>query len=352
MKKILITGGSGFVGGNLAIKFANLGYEVLCFDNLVRRGSELNLKRFHLNKNIRFIHGDIRNKEDFIGIDFKPDVVLECAAQPTAIDGYKNPYFDLTNNTYGLVNVLEFCRKNDSALIFWSSNKVYCGDLCNSIPIIEDKTRFKWENNNKFSLNGWSNSGFNEELDLNGNKHSIYGISKVAADLICQEWSDAFDIPLIINRFSCLYGTHQFGKVSQGWVTWFIIAKILKLQLKFYGFNGKQVRDYLHIDDVFNLILKQIKNINNHRGSYYNVGGGEFNTTSILEFNNLLDNIFDTNDSIIIDKKRRGDQVIFISDIKKVCKEFNWKPEKDFNVGLDETILWVKDNIESLKLLL
>jgi len=351
MKKILITGGAGFVGGNLAIKFTEIGHEVVCFDNLVRRGSELNLNRFKQH-NIRFVHGDIRNPEDFIGLGFKPDIVLECAAQPTAIDGYKNPYFDLTNNTYGLVNVLEFCRKNNSALIFWSSNKVYSGDLCNSVPVVEGETRFRWKEDDTFKLRGWSKDGFNTKLDLNGSEHSIYGVSKVAADLICQEWSGAFDIPVIINRYSCLYGPHQFGKVSQGWITWFIIAKILEQQLTFYGFKGKQVRDYLHIDDACDLTLKQINDINNHKGSYYNVGGGINNTVSILELNSLLDKMLGVDNPVLHAASRRSDQIIFISDIDNVCNDFMWKPNRNFKDGLSEIIEWVQNNINALKLLL
>ena len=96
--KILITGGAGFVGGSLAIYFSKIGYNVVCFDNLVRRGSEYNLKRLLKNKNIQFVHGDIRNKEDFMRLEFDPDVVLECSAQTTAIDGYKNPEYDFKHN--------------------------------------------------------------------------------------------------------------------------------------------------------------------------------------------------------------------------------------------------------------
>ena len=116
--KILITGGAGFVGGNIAMHMSRLGHDILCMDNLVRRGSEFNLHRFLNNKKIRFIHGDIRNPEDFDRLNFVPDAVLECSAQTTAIDGYHNPMYDVTNNTTGLINVLEFCRKNNAGLYF------------------------------------------------------------------------------------------------------------------------------------------------------------------------------------------------------------------------------------------
>lgn len=350
-KTILITGGAGFVGGNLAIRLKQAGHTVVVFDNLVRRGSEFNLEQFFIHE-IPFVHGDIRNVEDFKKLTMTPDVVLECAAQPTAIDGFDNPMFDLTNNMYGLVNVLEFCRTSGAGLIFWNSNKAYSGDLCNSVPTIETDTRLTWVDEGEFSLRGWSNNGFSHELDVNGGGHTIYGASKLAADMLCQEWATAFDIPVIINRFSCLYGPGQFGKVSQGWVTWFIIAKEFGLPLVYCGFNGKQVRDYLHIDDVFTLIMKQINSIEQHRGSYYNVGGGINATISICELNEQLNKLMNTSTEIRIDTPRRFDQKIYISDITHVCHDFDWKPTVQLDDGLLQTIMWVKANRTRLKQLL
>ena len=339
----LITGGAGFVGGNLAIFLSNLGNSVLCVDNLSRRGSENNLKRFREFSNISFQHCDIRNKEDLEQINFKPDVVLECSAQTTAVDGYTNPMYDFTNNTVGLVNVLEFCRKNNSGIIFWSSNKAYSGDFCNSIPMRETDTRFEWSEK-KYISRGWSPLGFNELGDINGGNHTIYGVTKNASDIIVQEWASAFKMPAIINRFSCLYGPHQFGKVSQGWVVWFALAKKFGIDLKFYGFKGKQVRDCLHIDDLCSLILKQSLNIDSHFGSYYNVGGGINNTTSVLELSNTLDSIFKNKENIIkCEPQRKADQKIYISDITKVSRDFSWNPEISLDKGIKTVVDWIED---------
>jgi len=344
MSKILITGGAGFAGGNLAIHLANQGHQILSVDNLVRRGSELNLKRFHGFKNIDFMHGDIRNKEDLDKIKFNPDVVLECSAQTTAVDGYDNPIYDVTNNTTGLINVLEFCRQRDSALIFWSTNKVYSGDICNSVPIIEKNTRFEWDISSDYNLTGWSTAGFNENLDINGGNHTIYGVTKTASDLFCQEWASAFDMPIIVNRFSCLYGPFQFGMVTQGWITWFILAKQFGLDLTFFGFSGKQVRDCLYIDDVYSLIDTQITNISQHRGSYYNVGGGKSNTVSVMELNSLLDNMMETKTLITHASPRKADQKIYVSDIEKITKDFDWAPTVSMEAGLHNIIRWAHDN--------
>jgi len=344
--KFLITGGAGFVGGNLAMKLAENGHEVFCIDNMSRRGSENNLKRFSKSKNIKFLHCDIRNKEDLDRIIFDPDIVLECSAQTTAIDGYQNPIYDFTNNTIGVVNVLEFCRKRNAGIIFWSSNKAYSGDFCNSIPMKENDTRFVWSNDN-YEAQGWSKNGFNELGDLNGGSHTIYGVTKNAADLLIQEWSSAFQVPAIINRFSCLYGPHQFGKVSQGWIVWFVLAKHFDVQLKYYGFGGKQVRDYLHIDDLFDLIEKQSKNISNHFGSYYNVGGGINNTTSIVELSNKIDSIMSRKTKKILhDKARTADQKIYISDIDKVSRDFDWQPIVTLDDGLESVFNWINNDTE------
>lgn len=342
--KFLITGGAGFVGGNLAVMLSESGHSVLCIDNLSRRGSENNLKRFKDYSNIHFLHCDIRNKEDMSRIKFSPDVVLECSAQTTAVDGYNNPMYDFTNNTAGVINVLEFCRERNCGIIFWSSNKAYSGDFCNSIPMHETETRFVWSDS-KYSARGWSHLGFNEDGDLNGGNHTIYGVTKNAADILIQEWSSAFNIPSIINRLSCIYGPHQFGKVSQGWIVWFALAKKFGSQLKYYGFEGKQVRDCLHIEDLGNLILKQSQNIHSHFGSYYNVGGGIENTTSVCELSNNLDLRMNISHLETINEgPRRADQKIYISDISKVSSEFNWTPKISLDDGLESVLSWINDD--------
>ena len=345
--RILITGGAGFVGGNLATYFAIRDHEIFCIDNLSRRGSEKNLEIFRNFKNIQFMHCDIRCPEDFLNINFNPDIVLECSAQTTAIDGYRNPVYDFTNNTQGAFNVLEYCRQKQAGLIFWSSNKAYSGHFCNSIPMKELKTRFEWDLSIAKETRGWSKLGFNEEGDVNGTNHTVYGATKNAADLICQEWSNAFDIPILVNRFSCLYGKNQFGKVGQGWIVWFAIAKKLKLPLYYYGYDGKQVRDCLHIDDVCSLIDNQIDKISTNSGNYYNVGGGIDNTMSVRELNNKLNLMMGINHDLETKLPRAADQKIYISDITKVSNDFDWKPTINIEKGLTDILEWInKDTLE------
>lgn len=344
--KILIIGGAGFVGYNLSIFLQENGHEIIAVDNLVRRGSELSIPKFKKQK-IKFQHCDIRNKEDFLNLP-KIDFVLNCAAQPSAIN-YTNPEFDFANNTKGLINILEFCRKNQTPLIFWSTNKCYSGELVNSVPREINQKRYIW-NNNEFKLNGWSKNGFNERLSVDGCDHSIYGASKIAADLLVQEWSDAYSIPAICNRFSCLAGPNQWGKAEQGWVTWFAIANELGLPIEIYGFDGYQVRDCLFSSDLNKLIQKQIEKISDFKSKIFNVGGGINNSVSINEAINILETK-NKKFSFISHKKqtRRADQAIYISDISNVSAEFNWAPEKTIDQGYNEILEWVKQNKETLE---
>lgn len=348
ISNVVILGGAGFVGYNLAIYLKNIGYNVTVADNLVRRGSEVSLENLLKNK-IKFIHCDIRNKEDFLNLPKDIDIVLNCAAQPSAIN-YSNPEFDITNNTNAVVNILEYCRKKELPLIFWSTNKCYSGDLVNSVPRTISNKRYVWSDP-LFKMDGWTSAGFSEKLSVDGNDHSIYGVSKIAADLIVQEWSSAFGIPAICNRFSCLAGPNQWGKAEQGWVAWFAIANELELPIDIFGFDGYQVRDCLFTEDLNNLISKQIYNINKYKdGIVFNVGGGITNSISILEAINFLElnNKKFTNINIDLNL-RRADQAIYISDIHKVSSEFDWKPRIDIEQGYNQILSWVKDNKNQLE---
>jgi len=346
MTKVLIFGGAGFVGYNLAEYLNRCGYKVTAVDNLVRRGSEMSLPKFK-QQGIEFIHCDIRNKEDMDSLP-AADVVLNCAAQPSAIN-YTNPVFDVTNNTVGLVNILEYCREKGSSLIFWSTNKCYSGDLVNSVPREKKGDRYVWANEHTFELQGWGNAGFNENLSIDGSDHSIYGASKIAADVLAQEWADAYGIPCIINRFSCLAGPNQWGKAEQGWVTWFAIANELGLPIKIYGFDGYQVRDCLFTEDINDLIYKQINKINDHAGgSVFNVGGGVKHSVSINEAINLLAQNKPWEKIDRSGEERRADQAIYISNTAKVRKAFDWEPTISIQDGYEDILKWVRANSDTL----
>jgi CDP-paratose 2-epimerase len=347
MMKILVTGGAGFVGCNLSLYFKEKGYEVTALDNLARRGSELNLEEFK-EKGINFVHGDIRCKEDLDNLG-KFDAICECSAQPSAIDGYNNPYYDFSNNTLGLINVLEYARKNDSIVIFWSTNKVYSGDRINDFLMFESSTRYQWSQQN--SAPGWdAHYGFSNEFTIDGGQHSIYGMSKVMSDLACQEYFDAFGVRTVVNRFSCLAGPRQWGKSAQGWVAWWAIAAELDLPLVYIGWKGKQVRDALFVDDICKLVEAEIVNVDKVAGDVFNIGGGKDITLSLIEATNLMEREFKKKLQIsILDNPRKADHCIYISDIRKIQDRIGWEPKVGVEEGYSQIIKWVKDNKDMLR---
>lgn len=340
MSNLLITGGSGFIGSNLAFHLSHQ-HRITVMDNLVRRGSELNVPKFK-DYGIEFIHGDIRNSEDLNHLKIKFDIILETAAQPAACTGYDNPVFDITNNYLGCLNVLEYARRTAAKVIFWSTNKVYDGDRLNAMPRKEQSSRYVWKHK------GFK--GISENYPIDGGNHSIYGLSKVCADLTCQEWAKAFDMPIIINRFSCLAGPGQFGKSEQGWLSWFVIAALFNLPVTLYGFKGKQVRDVLFMPDILDLVDRQIKAIDKYRGEVFNIGGGQTVNTSLLECIDTIERLTDKKIKWSYDKNaRKADQCIYISDIKKAKDHFKWIPKVGMEEGIVAIIDWVNKNEKELR---
>lgn len=349
--KILITGGCGFVGANLAKHFLRKGHEVTVLDNLARRGSEFNVPDL-IALGARFVHGDVRNPEDLVHLP-RHDAICETSAQPSAIDGYANPQYDLTNNTFGLVNVLEKARRDDSTFIFWSTNKVYSGDRVNAIPVKEEETRWVWDVAAAYRTRGFSyERGISEAFDVDGGQHSIYGVSKIAADLICQEWSNAFEVRTVVNRFSCLAGPGQFGKSAQGWVAWWIIAHHFGLPLTYIGWNGKQVRDALFMPDIARLVEMEITNIDRCAGRVFNIGGGMDITLSLREMTTWCENRLGRKVPVnILPTPRKADHVVYICDTTSAFEALGWRPEVGLEDGLEEIVEWVKKEQTRLKVL-
>jgi CDP-paratose 2-epimerase len=335
--KALITGGAGFIGANLAKHLKSKGNEITVMDNLVRRGSELNLPLLR-KEGIKFVHGDIRNIEDFVNLSGGYNFIFETAAQPSACTGYDNPIFDIKNNFEGLLNVLQYAKLNDSKVIFWSTNKVYCGDKINKYPVKEGKTRFI------------SDLRIDENFSIDGGDHSIYGLSKICADLTCQEWMRGLGSKVVINRFSCLAGPGQFGKSEQGWIAWFIIAAFFKLPITLYGFKGKQVRDVLFLPDILNLVDIQIEKFDKINGEVFNIGGGDKVNTSLLECIKIIEDVTGNDIDFSLDpNKRKADQCVYISDTAKAKKVLGWQPKVGLREGIYQTYLWVLENIAELK---
>jgi CDP-paratose 2-epimerase len=353
--KVLITGGCGFLGSTLALYLRDLRHNVVAMDNLVRRGSESNIEKLQAH-GVAFVHGDVRCVEDLGGLPQGIELICDASAQPSVVSGYTNPMFDLTNNTLGVFNVLEFARKHRCPLIFCSTNRIYSADRINALPRRESATRTEWDSA------AWRNlpaerrpSGFDpehgisEEFSLDGAGRSIYGVSKLMADVVCQEYADAFDIPVIVNRLGVISGAGQFGKIDQGWVVWWAVACWFGLPLKYIGWGGKQVRDILFVDDVCRLVDLEIGQIGRLRSGVFNAGGGAANSLSLLEATQFLEKKLGRTMSITHEKSpRKADTVIYITDNRRVDTVLGWKPQVSLAKGFDSILDWIEDNEEGL----
>ncbi|MBU1167760.1 NAD-dependent epimerase/dehydratase family protein, partial [Patescibacteria group bacterium] len=270
-KNILITGGAGFVGSNLALKlrkkYPDTSISVL--DNLKRRGSELNIPRLKDN-NVEFIHGDIRNTEDFEEID-SIDLLLECSAEPSVLAGIdSSPSYLVNTNLVGTINCLEFARKNKSAFVFLSTSRVYPIDTINNLDYIEEDNRFNLANEQNVA--GASRHGISEDFPLE-EARSLYGSTKLCSEMILQEYMYSYGLKGIINRCGVITGPWQMGKVDQGVFVLWVARHIYGGQLSYigYGGEGKQVRDFIHIDDLFDILDIQLQDIDQFSTGVYNI---------------------------------------------------------------------------------
>lgn len=323
-------------------------------DNLARRGSEINLHRLRKH-GVDFLHGDVRCREDFSGLPGQFDLICECSAQPSVLSGYANPLFDITNNALGLINVLEFARERGCALIFWSSSRVYSADKLNALPRRETSTRLAWDGAPPLPerIPGFDpQHGVSEDFSVDGRQHSIYGLSKVMADIACQEYAEAFGVKTVINRFGVLSGEGQFGKTDQGWVVWWAAAFHFGLPLKYIGWGGKQVRDIVFIDDVCRLVEMQMNQMDKIRGEVFNLGGGRAGSLSLLEATQMLREKTGKDVQLTVESEpRKADQVIFISDSRKAERVLGWRPRVMPSEGYDRILAWLHENENDLRAL-
>ncbi len=351
--KIVITGGAGFVGSNLAIKLKekNPDYDIISFDNLRRRGSELNIKRLQ-QKDIKFIQGDVRNKEDFEEIE-SFDLMIECSAEPSVLAGSNSSLSYLINtNLLGTINCLDQVRKNNARIIFLSTSRVYPIEKINSLNFDTNETRFYVKPEQEFL--GISEEGISEDFPLEGVR-SFYGTTKLCSELLIKEYIDSFKIRGIINRCGVITGPWQMGKTDQGVIVLWVAKHIYNGQLSYigYGGEGKQVRDFIHIEDLFNLIDLQIKNFDKFNNSVYNIGGGKKNSISLKELTTLCQKITGKNIHISSDPQtRKSDIKWFVTNSSKIKNLSGWEPKKGIEETVKDIAIWINSNKEQLKSIL
>jgi CDP-paratose 2-epimerase len=348
--KILITGGSGFVGSSLSLKLKAKypAYSIVAFDNLKRRGSELNLSDFQ-KAGIDFIHGDIRNNEDLNSAG-NFDVLIEASAEPSVLAGLNSdPTYVINNNLYGSLNCFNACLKNKARLIFLSTSRVYPIAPIENAAFIEEETRFSFAENQ--GEKGISQLGISEDLNLFGSR-SFYGTTKLSSELFIQEYSAFYGLIASITRFGVIAGPRQMGKTDQGVVTLWLAKHYWKQSLKYigYGGTGKQVRDILHIDDLIGLIDIQIHQPEKFNGKVFNAGGGLQTSVSLREMTEICSNI--TGNKIKTESEsqnRPADLRIFITDNTRIENEIGWKPKKSVENIFSDIFEWINSNAQQLK---
>ena len=351
-KKILITGGAGFVGSSLAIKLKKKypEYSIFCLDNLKRRGSELNVPRL-LAHGISFIHGDIRNKEDFHVFETEEiTTIIEASAEPSVLAGINgSPDYLINTNLIGTINCLYLAAKLNVDFIFISTSRVYPIETINKASFIATDSRFELSENQE--VKGISAVGLSEDFPIEGFR-SLYGATKLSSEFLIQEFNKFYNIRTVINRCGVLTGPWQMGKVDQGVIVLWVARHFWNVELGYFGFGGKgkQVRDILHIDDLGELIDFQLHNMDKLNGQLFNVGGGRQTSVSLKELTAICQKITGNKVEIAeIKEDRQADIRIYISDNSLVNSVTGWQPTTSVEKIVTDIYHWIKDNEALLK---
>ena len=336
---IIITGGCGFVGSNLAIYLKKKFKKSIIYsiDNLHRKGSNINENRLKKNgiKNFRF---DIKNSKKILSIP-KSNLIIDCCAEPSVEASKHDTDRVIYTNLIGTYNIIKKSLKDNSNIIFLSSSRVY--------SIYEIKKNFLKFAKNKNKLK------ISETFNTYGIK-SLYGFSKLSSEQLIEEFSYLNkDLKYIINRFGVISGPWQFGKQDQGFVTLWVAKHILKKKLNLIGFNGTgmQARDIIHIQDVCEIIFKQIKKINKINNQIFNIGGGEKNYINLNQLTKVCEKI--TNNKLETNKISKTsiyDIPYFLTDNTKIKRIYNWLPKKNINNIIFDIYFWLKKNKKILNL--
>lgn len=342
MKNLLVTGSSGLIGSEVCYYFAQKGYKVHGLDNNQRAiffGSDGD-NRHNQSKLQREINDfqhhevDVRDRSNIAELvkSIKPDIIVHTAAQPSHDRAASIPFDDFDTNAVGTLNLLEASRQHcpESPFIHMSTNKVY-GDTPNRIALTESE--YRWDYSDSEYLNG-----IPESLTIDQSKHSLFGASKVAADVLVQEYGRYFDMPTCCLRGGCLTGPNHSGVKLHGFLSYLIKCNLENVHYSVNGYKGKQVRDNLHSWDVANFMWQFAQNP--RCGEVYNLGGGKENSCSILEaFQRCEALTGQPMNWSYSDTHREGDHICYYSDLSKIHNHFpEWKINKDLNTVFSEVV--------------
>ena len=340
MATVLITGGCGFIGSNLAVAFRRRGDRVIALDNLSRRGSEILQTRI-LQAGAEFVRGDIRNPKDLEQVEGPIDLMIECSAEPSVLVGIdgNDAEFMVQNNLVGSLHCFEFARKRKAAVIFLSTSRIYPYDVLNRQAYREEATRFSPAQAGA----GFGPEGVGLDFPMDGAR-SLYGATKLASEIMLQEYSRQYDLPAVITRCGVVAGPWQLGKQDQGVFTYWLVSHLLKRPLAYIGFGGqgKQVRDLLHVDDLVDLVLRQAERIGEFRGEVLPAGGSAFSSLSLQEATDVCQRL--TGHRIPVSaqpENRPADVIWFLTDNRRTTERLGWKPSRDAETILRDIRDWL-----------
>jgi len=338
----LVTGSTGLIGSESVSFFIDKGFDVVGIDNDMRKyffgkeastqwKKEMLIKKHP--KNYKHYDNDIRNfdKLNTIFKEYKPALVIHCAAQPSHDWAAKEPFTDFTVNANGTLNLLEATRQftPDAVFIFTSTNKVY-GDTPNRLPLIELEKRYDIEKTHPYY------NGIDETMRIDESLHSLFGASKVAADVLVQEYGRYFGMKTVCLRGGCLTGPAHSGTQLHGFLSYLVRCAITGVTYHIFGYKGKQVRDNIHSFDLVNTFYHFFKNP--RIGVVYNMGGSRYSNCSILEAIDIIEEISNKKVNYLLeDKNRIGDHIWYISDVTRFKKDYpEWNYTYDIKKMIEE----------------
>lgn len=338
MKKMIVTGSSGLVGSEVAGYFEQRGYHIHGVDNNQRAVffgalGDTRWNQYRLQNELKhFTHHelDIRNREGILALmeEIRPDVIVHTAAQPSHDKAAAIPFDDFETNATGTLNMLEAARQfaSESPFIHMSTNKVY-GDAPNNIQLRELELRYDY-------ADPLYAAGIPEHFSIDQSKHSLFGASKVAADVMVQEYGRYFGMPTVCLRGGCLTGPNHSGVELHGFLSYLVKCNLERKKYFIYGYKGKQVRDNIHSHDIARFMEYFINSPKS--GEVYNLGGGKANTCSIIEAFAMVQKYSGIQQVYeYVDKHREGDHICYYSDLSKMKRDY---PGWDITIGLEQII--------------
>jgi CDP-paratose 2-epimerase len=341
-RRVLVTGGAGFVGSTIALnwKCAFPRAEVIALDNLKRRGSELALPRLR-SGGVAFLHGDVRAPEDLDAVG-PVDLMIECSAEPSVHAGYgQNPGYLVNTNLLGLINCLEHLRRSGGHLVFLSSSRVYPIAALRALPLEQRGERLVPSRGS--DRPGWSAAGISEAFPLAGPR-SLYGATKLAAELLIEEYRAMYGLRAVIDRCGVIAGPWQMGKVDQGFVVLWMARHLFGGALSYSGFGGEgvQVRDILHVEDLFELLVLQASTLDRLDGGVFNAGGGAAVSVSLRELTRHCAELTGRTLNIGCEQEtRQADIPYYVSDCGLLSRKTGWQPKRDVAAVLGDIHRWL-----------